>query len=113
MLPQTRLTLEALTKAGLTRSQFRIKTPWKPSINGYGDTTIVLLISYAQTAPYIQKLAESFKVVVTLFDGIPCRVSLETAQEPGLYTLENGKLEPVKEIVSKGSYEQLTFAEVL
>jgi hypothetical protein len=71
MLPQTKRAVEALKEAGLTRNQFRIRTPWKQRINGYGDTTIVLLISYGQTAPYIQKLAKSFRVVVTVFDGIP------------------------------------------
>jgi hypothetical protein len=71
------------------------------------------LCPYNQTAPYLQKLAKSFKVVVTIFDGIPCSVSLETAEEPGLYTLENGQVEPVNEIVVKSCYEQLTFAEML
>ena len=113
MLAQTRRAVEALKEAGLVRSQFRVRTPWKQSVKGYGDTTIVLLISYAQTAPYIQKLALSFKVVVTMLDGIPCHVSVEIAKEPGLYTRERGQIEPVKEIVSTGSYEQLTFEEVL
>jgi hypothetical protein len=113
MLVQTRRAVEALKVAGLTRSQFRVRTPWKQSVKGYGDTSIVLLISYPQTAPYIQKLAQSFKVVVTLFDGIPAHVSIEVAQEIGLYQSEKGRVEPVKEIVSKSSYEQLTFEEVL
>ena len=108
MLVQTRRAVDALKDAGLTRNQFRVRTPWKPRIKGYGDTSIVLLIPYGQTAPYIQKLAKSFRVVVTLFDGIPCHVSLEITQEPGLYQCVNGKTERVKEIVSKGSYEQLT-----
>ena len=98
--------MEALQEAGLTRKQFRVRTPWKQSVKGYGDTTIVLLIPYAQTAPYIQKLAKSFRVIVILFDGIPSHVSIEIG-EPGLYQCEHGKTEPVKEIVSKGSYEQL------
>ena len=108
MLVQTRRAVEALREAGLQRSQFRIRTPWKQSVKGYGDTTIVLLIPYAQTAPYLQKLAKSFRVVVTFFDGIPCHVSVEISQETGLYKSENGRVEPVKEIVSKGSYEQLS-----
>jgi hypothetical protein len=113
MLTQTRRAVETLKEAGLKRSQFRIRTPWKPSIKGYGDTTIVLLISYAQTAPFLQKLSKSFKVVVTLLDGIPVHVSIETAQKPGLYQKEKGRVEPVKEIAVKSSYEQLTFEEVL
>ncbi len=113
MLPQTRRAVEALKEAGLERSQFRIRTPWKQSIKGYGDTTIVLLCPYVQIAPYIQKLAQSFKVVVTIFDGVPSHVSIEIAQEPGLYKFEHGKREPVKEIVSRGSFKQLTFEEVL
>ncbi len=112
MLVQTRRAVDALKEAGLVRSQFRIRTPWKESVKGYGDTTIVLLIPYSQTAPYLQKLAKSFRVVVTFFDGIPCHVSIEVA-EPGLYKFENGKTEPVKEIVMDGSYEQLTFEDVL
>ncbi len=109
MLPQTRRAVEALKDAGLTRDQFRIRTPWKRSSNGngYGETIIVLLIPYAQIAPYIQKLAKSFKVVVTIFDGVPSHVSIEIA-EPGLYKFENGKTEPVKEIVVNSSYQQLT-----
>ena len=55
MLVQTRRAVEALKEAGLVRSQFRIRTPWKQSMKGYGDTTIVLLISYAQTAPLYPK----------------------------------------------------------
>jgi len=112
MLPQTRRAVDALKEAGLTRDQFRIRTPWNQD-KGYGKTTIVLLCPYAQTAPYLQKLAKSFRVIVTIFDGIPCSVSIEIAEEPGLYTRENGQVEPVKEIVSKHSYEQLTFEEVL
>ena len=112
MLPQTRRAVEALKDAGLTRDQFRIRTPWNQD-KGYGTTTIVLLCPYAQTAPYLQQLAQVFKVVVTHLDGIPCSVSIEIAREPGLYTRENGQVEPVKEIVSKNSYEQLTFEEVL
>jgi len=109
MLPQTRRAVEALKEAGLTRDQFRIRTPWKQSANGisYGDTSIVLLIPYAQTAPYIPKLAKSFKVVVTIFDGIPCHVSIETNHAPGLYKFEHGKAEAVREIVLNSSYEQL------
>jgi hypothetical protein len=113
MLTQTRQAVETLKEAGLQRSQFRIRTPWKQSIKGYGDTTIVLLISYAQTAPFIQKLAQSFKVIVTLFEGIPAHVSIEVAKEIGLYKSEKGRVEPVKEIELKGCYEQLTFEEVL
>jgi hypothetical protein len=112
MLPQTRRAVDALKEAGLTRSQFRIRTPWRES-TGCGKTTIELLCTYTQTAPYLQKLARSFRVVVTIFDGIPCSVSIETAEETGLYKLENGKEEPVKEIVVQSCYEQLTFAEVL
>ncbi len=112
MLPQTRRAVEALKDAGLARSQFRIRTPWKQSSKGYGDTTIVLLIPFVQTAPYITKLAKSFKVIVTFFDGIPSHVSIEIA-EPGLYKFENGKTEPVKEIPTNSSYKQLTFDEVL
>jgi len=109
MLAQTRRAVEALKEAGLTREQFRIRTPWKQSINGisYGETTIVLLCPYSQIAPYIQKLAKSFKVVVTIFDGIPCHVSIEIAEEPGLYKFEHGKVEVLKEIVLNSSYEQL------
>ena len=107
MLPQTRRAVEALKEAGLERSQFRIRTPWRQSIKGYGDTIIVLLIPYAQTAPYIQKLARNFRVVVTVFDGIPSHVSIEIA-EPGLYKFENGREEAVKEIVVNSSYEQLS-----
>jgi hypothetical protein len=99
MLPQTRRAVEALKDAGLTRDQFRIRTPWKQSSNG---------ITYAQTAPYIPKLAKSFKVVVTIFDGIPCHVSIETNHEPGLYKFEYGQVEAVKEIVINSSYEQLS-----
>jgi hypothetical protein len=112
MLPQTRQAVEALKEAGLTRDQFRIRTPWKHD-KGYGKTTIALLCPYAQTAPYLQQLAQVFKVVVTLLDGIPCSVAIETAEEPGLYTRENGQVAPVNEIVSKHSYEQLTFEAVL
>ncbi len=108
MLPQTRQALEALKEAGLTRAQFRIRTPWKQCMNAYGDTIIVILCSYAQIAPYVQKLVKSFKVVVTIFDGIPCHVAIEVAQEPGLYTLEHGREELVKEIVLNSSFEQLT-----
>jgi hypothetical protein len=111
MLPQTRRAVEALKDAGLDRSQFRIRTPWREG-KGCGKTTIELLCSYSQTAPYLQKLARSFKVVVTIFDGIPCSVSIEIAEEPGLYKLENGREQQVSEIVSSGSYEQLTFDEV-
>jgi hypothetical protein len=112
MLPQTRRAVEALKEAGLTRDQFRIRTPWRED-TGCGKTTIVLLCPYAQTAPSLHKLAKAFKVVVTIFDGIPCSVSIEIAEEPGLYTCENGQEERVKEIASNGSYEQLTFAEIL
>jgi hypothetical protein len=112
MLPQTRRAVEALKEAGLERSQFRIRTPFEQG-KGYGKTTIVLLCPYAQTAPYIPKLAQSFKVVVTILDGIPCHVSIGIAEEPGLYKRENGQVEQVKEIVSTGSYEQLTFEEIL
>jgi hypothetical protein len=108
MLPQTRRAVEALKEAGLTRDQFRIRTPWKQNIKGYGDTIIVLLCPYAQIAPYIQKLAKSFKVVVTIFNGVPSHVSIETNQAPGLYKFENGREEPIKEIVVNSSYEQLT-----
>ena len=109
MLPQTRRAVEALKDAGLTRDQFRIRTPWKQSNNGisYGETTIVLLCSYAQISPYIQKLAKSFKVVVTIFDGVPCHVSIETNHAPGLYKFERGQVEAVKEIVLNSNYEQL------
>jgi hypothetical protein len=113
MLPQTRRAVEALKEAGLERWQFRIRTPWKQGIKGYGDTTIVLLCPYMKIAPHIQKLAQSFKVVVTIFDGTPCHVSIETNHAPGLYKLENGQIEPVREIMSRGSFEQLTFEEVL
>src|SRR5258708_19418625 len=112
MLPQTRRAVEALKEAGLTRDQFRIRTPWNQD-KGYGKTTIMLLCPYAQTAPYLQQLAQLFKVVVTLFDGIPCSVSIEIAQEPGLYTRENGQVDPVKEILSTTSYNPLTFQNVL
>lgn len=109
MLPQTRRAVEALKEAGLTREQFRIRTPWKQCANGIsdGETTIALLCHYSQIAPYIQKLAKSFKVVVTIFDSIPCHVSIETAEEPGLYKFEHGKVEAVKEIVLSSNYEQL------
>src|SRR5260221_13015956 len=109
MLSQTRRAVEALKEAGLERSQFRIRTPWKQSTHGisYGDTTIVLLCSYAQISPYIQKLAKSFKVVVTIFEGIPCHVSIETNHAPGLYRSEHGKEKAVKEIVLTSNYEQL------
>lgn len=110
MLAQTRRAVEALKAAGLTRSQFRVRTAWRAG-KGEGKTTIVLLCPYSQTAPYLQKLAQSFRVVVTIFAGIPSHVSLEIAEEPGLYKLENGQLEPVKEITAKSSYEQLTFDE--
>ena len=112
MLPQTRRAVEALAEAGLTRDQFRIRTPWKKD-RGFGKTAIALLCSYSQTAPHLQKLAKSFKVVVTVIDGIPCSVAIEVSEEPGLYKRENGLVEPVKEIVAKGAYEQLTFAEML
>ncbi len=109
MLPQTRSSVEALKEAGLVRSQFRIRTPWKQSVHGisYGATIIVLLCTYPQTAPHIQKLAKAFKVVVTVFDGIPCNVSLDTNHAPGLYKFEHGKEEAVTEIVLNSSYEQL------
>ncbi len=71
MLPQTKRAVDALKDAGLTKNQFRVRTPWKQSVKGYGETIIVLLIPYSQTAPYIPKLAKSFRVVVTIFDGIP------------------------------------------
>jgi hypothetical protein len=112
MLMQTRRAVDALKEAGLTRDQFRIRTPWREG-KGCGKTTIVLLCPYTQTAPYLHKLAKSFRVVVTIFDGIPCAVSIELAEEPGLYKSENGQEERVTEIVSNGSYEQLTFAEIL
>ncbi len=107
MLPQTRCAVEALKETGLTRSQFRIRTPWKQG-KGYGETTIVLLCTYAQIAAYIQKLAKSFKVTVAVFDSVPCHVSIEIPEEPGLYKFENGQVKPVKEIVLKSSYAQLT-----
>jgi hypothetical protein len=109
MLVQTRRAVEALKEAGLVRAQFRIRTPWKQSTSGisFGETTIRLLCSYAQTAPYIQKLAKSFKVVVTIFDGVACHVSIEIAEEPGLYKFEHGKVEAVREIVLNSNYEQL------
>lgn len=110
MLPQTRRAVEALKAAGLTRDQFRIRTAWGAG-TGYGKTTIVLLCPYSQTAPHLKKLAQSFRVVVTLFDGIPCSVAIEVSEEPGLYKRENGQVEPVKEIVVNSSYEQLTFDE--
>src|SRR5216683_1907119 len=99
MLPQTRRCVEALKDAGLTRSQFRIRTPWKQSTNGYGDTIIIILCSYAQIAPYVQTLAQSFRVVVTVLDGVVCHVALEVAEETGLYKVEHGQVEAVKEIV--------------
>lgn len=107
MLPQTKRVVTDLKEAGLTRDQFRIRTPWKQSIQDYGDTTIVILCSYAQIAPYVQKLAAHFKVVVTVLDGIPCHVSMEAASPPGLYTLEGGQETPVKSIELNGSFEQL------
>ncbi len=112
MLPQTRIAVDALKEAGLQRSQFRIRTPWREG-KGCGKTTIMLLCPYSQTAPYLHKLAQTFRVVVTIFDGIPCSVSIEISEEPGLYSSENGRVKPVKEIVVKSSYEQLTFAEIL
>src|SRR5260370_15320932 len=112
MLPQTRRSVEALKEAGLERWQFRIRTPWKQCINGYGDTSIVISCSSAQTAPHVQKLAKSFKVVVTIFDGVPCHVAIEISQEPGLYTLEHGREETVKEIVLNSSFEQLILWDV-
>ncbi len=99
MLPQTKRCVEALQEAGLTRAQFRIRTPWKQSTKGYGDTIIVLLCSYAQIAPCVQKLAHSFKVVVTVLDGVVCHVALEVAEETGLYKVDRGQVEAVKEIV--------------
>ncbi len=113
MLPQTKRAVEALKEAGLERWQFRIRTPWKQSVNSYGDTSIVILCSYAQIAPYVQKLSKSFRVVVTIFDGVPCAVAIEIAQEPGLYTLEHGREKPVKEIVLQSSFEQLTLWDTL
>ncbi len=113
MLPQTRRAVETLKEAGLTRDQFRIRTPWKQSVNSYGDTSIVILCSYAQIAPCVQKLAKSFRVVVTIFDGVPCAVAIEIAQAPGLYTLEHGREKPVKEIVLQSSFEQLTLWDAL
>jgi hypothetical protein len=107
MLPQTRRCVEALKEAGLTRSQFRIKTPWKASMKDYGETTIVIVCSYAQLAPYVQTLAKSFKVVVTIFDGVVCSVAIEIAAETGLYKVEHGQVEAVKEIVLHSSFEQL------
>ena len=107
MLVQSRRAVEALKEAGLTRAQFRVRTPWKQSVKGYGDTTIVLLCPYAHIAPCIQKLAKSFKVVVTIFDSIPCHVSIETNHAPGLYKFEHGQVEAVKEIVLNSNYEQL------
>src|SRR5438105_5418138 len=98
MLPQTRRAVEALKEAGLTRDQFRIKTPWKRSSNGisYGETTIVLLCSYAQIVSCVPKLAKSFKVVVTIFDGIASHVSIEISEKIGLFKFEHGQTEPVK-----------------
>ena len=112
MLPQTRRAVDTLKEAGLQRSQFRIRTPWTEG-KGCGKTTIVLLCSYSRIAPCIHKLSQTFRVVVTLLDCIPCSVSIEIAEEPGLYTRENGQEEPVTEIVVTSSYEQLTFAEIL
>ncbi len=113
MLPPTRRAAETLKEAGLERWQFRIRTPWKQRINGYGDTSIVILCSYAQIAPCVQKLAKSFRVVVTIFDGVPCAVAIEIAKEPGLYTLEHGREVPVKEIVLQSGFEQLTLWDAL
>ena len=106
MLPQTKRAVESLKDAGLSRKQFRIKTPWKQSVNGYGDTTIVILCSYAQLAPFVQKLTKHFKVVVTLLDGIPCDVSVKIADAPGLYKFENGQEIEVSQIEYNGEYQQ-------
>ena len=107
MLPQNKRCVAALKDAGLTRAQFRIRTPWKPSTNDYGDPHIDIVCSYTQIAPCVQKLAKSFKVVVTMFDGVPCSIALTTSQNVGLYTLEHGREEPVKEIVCNSSFKQL------
>ena len=111
MLPQTKQAVAALKEAGLKRSQFRIKTPWKQSIQDYGETTIMVLCSYMQLSPCIHKLAESFRVVVTLLDSVPSHVSIETNHVPGLYKLEHGQEEAVKEIVLNSSFEQLQLWE--
>lgn len=108
MLPQTRRAVEALKDAGLTRSQFRVHTPWKRRRGEivYGETIIVLLIPFSMAAPYIPKLAKSFKVIVDIYDGTAGHVSIET-KEPGLFKFEHGKTEPVNEIVVDSCYEQL------
>ena len=107
MLPQTRRYVDALKEAGLERWQFRIKTPWKQSTKGYGGTTITVLCSYAQIAPYFTSLAKSFRVVVTVFDGVPTHVAIEVSEETGLYIAEHGKVEAVSEIVLDSCFEQL------
>jgi hypothetical protein len=107
MLPQTKRCVAALKDAGLTRAQFRIRTLWKPSTNDYGDPHIDIVCSYTQIAPYVQKLAKSFKVVVTMFDGVPSSVAIHTSHEVGLYRLEHGREEPMKEIVFNSSFKQL------
>jgi hypothetical protein len=113
MLPPTRRAVDELKDAGLERRQFRIRTPWKQSSNGYGVTTIVMLCSFAQIAPYVQKLAKSFRVVVTILDGVPCSVAVEITEEKGLYKVEHGQVEAVKEIVLQSSFEQLPLWDAL
>ena len=113
MLPPTRQAVSELIESGLTRNQFRVRTRWERGTNSYGETTIVLLCSYMQIAANVQKLAEHFKVVVTLLDGIPCDVFLKSAETPGLYRVENGQEIEVSQIEYKGEYQQLSLWDYL
>ena len=113
MLPQTRQSVDELKEAGLKRWQYRIKTPWKVSTKSYGNTTITVLCSYAQIAPYFQSLAKSFRVVVTVFDGVPTHVAIEVSEETGLYMAEHGHVEAVSEIVLDSCFEQLSLWSAL
>ncbi len=108
MLPQTRQAVAQLQQAGLTRKQFRIRTPFNYKVQGYTDTFIVLRCPYQQVEPLLSKLAAFFKVIVTCLDGMPCHISIEVAATPGLYKYENGCEEQVTEIVCCGSFRQLS-----
>jgi hypothetical protein len=111
MLPETKQYVAKLKAAGLTRSQFRIHTPWRASTQQYGKTLIEVTCPFSQLAPHLQSLAQVFQVTVTCLDGTPVNVSVETEAEPRLYKRENGVVEHVSEIEYQGDFEQLPLWE--
>jgi hypothetical protein len=107
VLPETKQYVLNLKLAGLTRQQFRIRTPWNVSTQEYGPTIITLVGPLSQLAPHLKELSKFFKVTVTCLDGMPVHVSVDTVAEPGLYKRENGAEEQVAEIEYQGDFEQL------